>query len=142
MKLELLRPFNLEAAKRGEKVCSVTGDELHFIGISLAGSFVIQNQLGSTSVVVSPARDLRMAPLGWCEGRPVYAGDKLWRLGEEYQALLSCDFSQYTWEPPKTKVRYLCYEDGNGWLNWKREDSEKLGDYYKRVPTLDMECES
>ena len=87
--LNLLRPFDLEAAKRGEPVVQVGGDVFKV-------RWVARDRDNKTNIVekdgahgglltcVGYAIDdwLRMAPLGWVEGRPVYPGDELFYKAE------------------------------------------------------------
>ena len=56
----LLRPFDLEAAKRGEPILWID-HPIRWVALS--------------------DKELRMAPLCWVEGRPVYKGDVLYRPG-------------------------------------------------------------
>ena len=79
----LLRPFDLEAAKRGELVCWGDGDgPLRYVGKATGGAYAACFEwIGGThnGTFETYARgDLRMAPLCWVEGRPVYKGDTLY----------------------------------------------------------------
>lgn len=78
----LLRPFDLEAAKRGEQICFPSGAEItRFIdGPDSDGDFVFLIPRGQFSF--AREKSLRMAPLCWVEGRPVYRGDVLYGKGE------------------------------------------------------------
>ena len=74
----LLRPFDLEAAKRGEPILWID-NPVRWIALS--------DQAGDARNIVEHAqglsyvrdKELRMAPLCWVEGRPVYKGDVLYR---------------------------------------------------------------
>ena len=80
---ELLRPFDLEAAKRG--------DPLLWSGQYIPVTFVARARNGNTNIIECPGMHggllsevqyapdhyLYMAPLAWVEGRPVYKGDVL-----------------------------------------------------------------
>lgn len=74
----MLRPFDLEAAKRGEKICwHKQGCDIAFVGAMSNGQIVyeyIQEQIISSC----NSSQFRMLPLAWVEGRPVYKLDVLW----------------------------------------------------------------
>lgn len=126
----LLRAFNLEAAKRGEAICyHGIAQPFRFIdGPDASGNFVVDDaglfQLYQRS-------DLRLAPLCWVEGKPVYKGDVLYtcdgvklpaegasRRGE---ILVSCgsnwNTDSLTWEQPKVKRE--------GWVNIVKNDLKR-----------------
>lgn len=75
----LLRPFDLEAAKRGEPTCWYDGTVASFVAASDAANefhcFRIDEE---GRLRMASGSDVRMAPLAWVEGRPVYAGDVLY----------------------------------------------------------------
>lgn len=87
----ILRPFDLEAAKRGEPICLADGRPAKFLAHEQGHPYLKEWSvivLGPVSVLThredgqrwreEPSRhDLRMAPLFWLEGKPVYKGDKL-----------------------------------------------------------------
>jgi len=56
-----LKPFDLEAAKRGEEVLTCVGDPVHFIGVSMDGFIVCQYKQGAI-LQEWKAGNLRMAP--------------------------------------------------------------------------------
>lgn len=135
----LLRKFDLEAAKRGELMCNVQGE----------GKFKLKRYtMNANDVVVEVTledsrwcepRYLRMLPLCWIEGKPVYKGDVLWRkdkdngevtqvtvkafVESEYTGIqflkfeenvdtrLDFTWSTLHWEKPKVKVQK------EGWMN-------------------------
>lgn len=78
----LLRPFDAEAAKRGEQICNSSGDALwdYVAGPDSLGrlAIVIKDSGAFINPKDCPAKMFRMAPLVWVEGRPVYKGDVLW----------------------------------------------------------------
>lgn len=127
---DLLRPFDMEAAKRGEIICAKGGGgEWQYVAgpdsngnlclLTSSGTFIAGNGCSERSV--------RMAPLCWAEGRPVYKGDKLWHTGTEKwitvyalgsfsvpTVTVEGDPAGYhidclTWEAPKVKHE--------GWVN-------------------------
>lgn len=85
--LSLLRPFNLELAKAGEPICRFDDNPLLFIGV---GTKQIGVEHKKTNVIASYSEyDLRMAPLTWIEGKPVYKGDILWYKGADFSIRVS-----------------------------------------------------
>lgn len=73
----LLRAFDLAKAKAGEAIC---WSNLHFscsfIGEASYGKVAMKNNVGFIEIVNTSS--LRMKPLFWKDGKPVYKGDKLW----------------------------------------------------------------
>ena len=89
----LLRPFDLEVAKAGADLCDIEGCVIYdFLGVgeNFDGSEAAGVRTKSSPytdrpyVYFSPFNALRLAPLCWVEGKPVYTGDALehTRLGE------------------------------------------------------------
>lgn len=80
-KLELLREFDEAGAKRGEPICTTDGICVKYIaGPNRLNTVVVQwyDQQFHT-----PNKNgLRMAPLHWKDGRPVYRGDVLYLSGK------------------------------------------------------------
>lgn len=74
----LLRPFDLEAAKRGDSIVGKDdGEKRSFVtGPDKHGYFVVESADGFYRF--GKSCDYRMAPLAWVEGKPVYKGDVLW----------------------------------------------------------------
>lgn len=75
----LLRPFDLEAAKRGARLCwTEHGTEAEFIaGPDRDGEICVRHVIDNTLLVRRP--DLfSIAPLCWVEGKPVYKGGRLY----------------------------------------------------------------
>jgi len=74
--LELLRPFDLEAAESGEALCDDRGLALGaFYGMFYDGGVCIRPQ---ELLYKRHEKNLRMSPYAWIEGRPVYKGDELY----------------------------------------------------------------
>lgn len=76
----LLRPFDLEAANRGEGICwSTSAPPIIFIGMVFnnKNEAVIGNK-NEEYITRIEVCYLRMAPLAWREGKPVYKGDLLY----------------------------------------------------------------
>lgn len=72
----LLRPFDLEAAKRGEAIDDTFGGRVVLVdGPDVGGRYSVRVD-GHFAVVLGSS--LRMAPLCWVEGKPVYKGDTLY----------------------------------------------------------------
>jgi hypothetical protein len=86
-KYELLRPFDLEAAKRGDVVCGSSGEITRFVGESNSGDniaiceyYMKVNGCHGLTVGYFDFSVLRMEPLAWVEDYPVYRGDLLYYL--------------------------------------------------------------
>lgn len=121
----LLRPFDLEAAKRGEAICFSSGAEIkRFIaGPDSVGDYVFVVPGGQFYFVREKA--IRMSPLCWVEGRPVYRGDVLYQthpiMTDPRVVENGCEDGitdskgrwngrdHLTWTPPKVKRE--------GWVN-------------------------
>lgn len=79
----LLRPFDLEAAKRGEPLTTPNhrfeGRPVlkYTAGPDSNGDIVVTNIEGGNFDIAAPSC-FAMAPLAWVEGKPVYNGDVLW----------------------------------------------------------------
>lgn len=73
----LLRPFNKEQALEGKPICYSTGEVVQYVaGPDVDGDVCVwydQEQL-----LLEVQSELRMAPLTWVEGQPVYEGDVLY----------------------------------------------------------------
>lgn len=74
---ELLRPFDLAQTEAGAAIrWSYLDEPITFVGRSTHGSIAIRRADG---VIETPCQSsLRMKPLFWKEGKPIYRGDKLW----------------------------------------------------------------
>ena len=82
----LLRPFDLEVARAGADLCDREGCVIYdFLGVGgdFYGSEAAGVRIKSSPytdrpyVCFSPLNALRLAPLCWVEGKPVYPGDML-----------------------------------------------------------------
>lgn len=161
----LLRPFDLDAAKNGEPICCADGGSAKFLahepghpylkdwaiivlspgGISTHGEDGQRYRDGTSTL------DLRMAPLCWVEGKPVYKGDELWH--KRCQCIVTahhmkssdtlCEknncgshLENLTWEIPKKQLKFLAYLNPNGWLHWAKEEVTAPTSY-TRVPSED-----
>ena len=72
-KTDLLRPFNPDAAKAGEPICWDDGRSCEFLAAAgVDGDHAIRDDRGNLGLC--QAEDLRMAPLTWLDGKPVYPG--------------------------------------------------------------------
>lgn len=124
----LLRPFDLEAAKRGEAIIDTDGDECKYVaGPHKETAEIVVEFPYDLGFMTCMDKDLRMAPLAWVPVskddptlRPVYKGDVLWHevigrveilaLGKASTPCVEVvgrgDFpwiSALTWTPPKVK---------------------------------------
>lgn len=130
MNYELLRPFDLEAAKAGAKITDKTEIEHTFAAeAGPDGDMAVRDPQGN--VFVMDLSEARMVPLAWVEGKPVYPGDVLYRPGivtgplvvagcarsgdedflyfEGNGGSVFADNRNLTWTPPKVKKE--------GWIN-------------------------
>ncbi len=75
----LLRPFDLAQAEAGAAICwSHLEEPAAFVGRTANGDIAIRRADGG---IETPCESLlRMKPLFWKEGKPVYVGDRLWHL--------------------------------------------------------------
>ena len=84
--LSLLHPFNLEKAKSGEGICFFDCDEvmITYVGSNKEGTNFFKVESHDADVYQGKIDSiyLRMKPLCWLEGKPVYKGDKLWNTTE------------------------------------------------------------
>lgn len=133
---ELLRPFDLEAAKRGDGITDSCGGKVVYIdGPDAAGNYAVRID---GHFAVGSSERLRMAPLCWVEGRPVYKGDVLYMTVGVYagKPFVPHQFNggmlinlaarhhyraEYlTWTPPKVKregwVNIYKLDSANAWL--------------------------
>lgn len=77
MNYELLRPFDLEAAKAGAKITDMGMIEHAFAAeAGPDGGMAVRDPQGN--VFVMDLSEARMVPLAWVEGKPVYPGDVLY----------------------------------------------------------------
>lgn len=157
MNLDLLKPFDREAAKRGEEICwSDNTETLKLIAEAGSdGEYALKRDDGNN--YLAGGIQLRMKPLAWVEDRPVYKGDKLWHetgvwitadrptgkgnfiAADGDETLPAC----CTWTKPapvkKTRtVKFLGYMRGDGRLVLLDESKRVL---YKRVPGADVTYE-
>ena len=74
---ELLRPFDLAQAEAGAAVCwSYLDDPVAFVGRCANSDIAVRRDDG---IIETPCEfSLRMKPLFWKDGQPVYVGDSLW----------------------------------------------------------------
>lgn len=73
----LLRPFDLAQAEAGAAICwSHLDDPVAFVGRCSNNDIAVRRDDGIIETTYEFS--LRMKPLFWKEGKPVYAGDKLW----------------------------------------------------------------
>lgn len=77
----LLRPFDLEAAKDGAEICYELGCPTEFIGVLNQDKpgYVLTKDQNHVLFSSTNRKILRLSPLCWVEGKPVYPGDVLER---------------------------------------------------------------
>lgn len=97
----LLRPFDLEKAKSGDRVCTyaTTTALRHVAGPDAGGRHVfeiVSNESPSKGFLTNPQEEphLRMLPLAWVEGKPVYAGDTVWNTRGSKSGILVSHFDK------------------------------------------------
>lgn len=165
----LLRPFDLEAAKRGEAMVSNTNDlpRFYVAGPDEIGKVCFDVNSGILDLMHQS--QLRMAPLAWVEGKPVYKGDVLYYKddGETSTAdsirsngklvvrvpnmgLCSEETGTLTWTPPKPttkQVKLLAWRSIYGPFCLYEEGSsyektvQGAPEVWKRVPSEDKTIE-
>ncbi len=156
----LLRPFDLEAAKLGEAMIDADGDAVEYVAGPGDGGDMCVAVNGN--YMLARVGDLRMAPLAWVEGKPVYKGDRPWNKidGKQYTVTRFCKSTEVlqtveersdgvraiciedaTWTPPKVKrtVKMLAWFDGAA-LMWRSEEVQ-LPPRWIRAPSEDKEIE-
>lgn len=164
----LLRPLNIEAAKAGAEVTQYNPDCPFFAtntgkligGPNSIGELVFEFDDCGFVLLEKDEDELefvKMKPLAWVDGRPVYEGDRIWCC--ERMAIATKDGAKYdsydytvswndfghelwSWQPPKQKttINMLAYFDGSA-LFWRTEGKPKLFDYWKRIPSEDKQIE-
>lgn len=151
MNLDLLKPFDIKAAKCGEEVLYVyttgnTEDTKFVAEAGIDGDHACRDTEGN--IFLANEEDLRMRPLAWVEDRPVYKGDVLyWKDdGMVHEPYLGTDkiTASLTWTKPepvkKTRtVKFLGWMSGSGELVWYADD--KVWNNWERVPSEDKTCE-
>ena len=121
----LLRPFDLGEAKAGNRIAwYINGDEGDLVaGPDIDGRICIDwegKRRGDRGLVVYDAildaKYLRIAPLCWVEGRPVYPGDNLYLKNgcgvfTAGGRMVGVELNSLTWSKPKRTVKKA------GWIN-------------------------
>ena len=147
MNLDLLREFNLEAAKRGEEICwSDNTETLKLIAeAGPDGEYALKRDDGNN--YLAGGIQLRMKPLAWVGEKPVYRDSVLYSKYTGHAYLVGevevLDWDAVTWVNPKPvkntrTVKFLGYMRGDGRLVLLDESKRFL---YKRVPSEDKTCE-
>ena len=150
----LLRPFDLETAKRGALMtCNKIGTELKYVaGSDSSGEICATYKGGQFGIFRSDV--LRMSPLAWVEGRPVYKGDVLWHtIGKSFVTVenpisersfsykkMPFEYRYLTWTPPKREVKLLAWLSPTKQLVWLEEGPEEYpqkSSNWLRVPSED-----
>jgi len=137
MNNHLLRSFDLDTAKAGDLLTDSHGKCLwsYVAGPDKKKEYVLMIEAGTRKgefAYPCPADVLRMQPLCWCEGKPVYKGDHLWQWygnnGEKLEGIAS-----HTHKINATT--YLEFTNGNNWatdgsishLTWTKPKAKKSG---------------
>lgn len=158
----LLRPFDLEAAKRGEKICnSFNGEETTFVAeAGPDGDLAVRDWKGN--IQPQPTVCTSMLPLAWIEGKPVYKGDVLyhptgpakvtedgimWSCGVHQLVPYAFQETLLTWRKPITKVKksgWINIYKGSGACMYRydtKEQAERADYANKRVDTIQITWE-
>ncbi len=169
---DLLRPFDLEAAKAGApvQILGHTPIKMTYVaGPDSCGKYIFTIPDGRfTRPESCEVERLRMVPLAWLEGRPVYKGDRLYSsffkkmfvvggvsctdsdylTAPEINDRANTNISRCSWEAPKPKtekVRLLGTITVDGFLRLVKEGStahrNAIAGGLLRVPGEDKEVE-
>lgn len=150
----LLRPFDEEAVKRGESICTCYGQKLsHQAGPDVMWMVTILTEHGCMTAYRT--QDIRMAPLCWVRTsveddtlKPVYKGDVLYHINDKNSFTYKVrgldsengilfenydfreDKSYFSFTPPKVKrkIKLFGYKNVN-------DDSHIICDNYIEGPT-------
>jgi len=163
MNNDLLRPFNLEAAKRGEELCWQDGHAVTLLAEAGKDGYHAL-RFSSGNITLATAYSLYMKPLCWIEGHPVYKGDVLYSAHsgdprtvksiEDDRGVLIVRYEEETgyvhledctWTKPepvkKTRtVKFLCWMTTCDSLLWQAEGCQPYAGY-RRVPSEDKTAE-
>lgn len=157
----LLRPFDLEAAKRGEPFVYWNGSPRQYLGgPDKTGRVAIMDDEGVIQLSETYQENYRMAPLAWVEGKPVYRGDVLYFGGEEYTVdggteqvafstthakkrgpLPAPEWSTLTWTPPMVKREGWVVADINAARRMTKERAEEIVGEYTNLRAIRIEWE-
>lgn len=113
---DLLRPFDLEAAKRGEQLMRVLAGEWMDVTFVAEGGddgdHAVRKPDGN--LIWGSAGNFRMAPLARVEGKPVYKGDVLYDNEYGTRQVVRCAGLHDTLETdqPRSDGEFIiCFED-------------------------------
>ena len=136
-----LRPFDLEAAKRGEPIVLTKDgdieDRAFVTGPDDYGYFVVKTDDGW--FLFGKKSDYRMAPLAWVEGKPVYKGEKMWRKDGQWTYAHEI-VGKTKQEDIVLGVLLQVTEQGTTWsenLTWNPPKVKREG-YFALYPTLSL----
>jgi hypothetical protein len=128
----LLRPFDLETAKRGEKICLSNGNEFNqlikIVGSTFDGEFIFMDALGS--MFGKPVSELRISPLAWLEGRPVYKGHVLYNTCFECDVVITGEYDAEGYIGTNRVDVSPPYKKGNSGINtltWQKPKTKREG---------------
>lgn len=141
MDYSLLRPIDVEAAMAGEPIVFKASGVLrqYVAGPDKSNRVRVIDEYGLIQVALWQEDSIRMAPLAWVEGKPVYKGDVLYVLGKPREVigtsrsaegwllakdaqLMHFNPDAASWNPPKVKreVKLLAHL-GETSLFWLRD---------------------
>lgn len=138
----LLRPFDLEAAKAGAPLFEIymhrskvkTDEEIstYIAGPNNLNEYVISYPTNGYMTYTDSIKDVRMAPLAWVEGKPVYKGDVLYQYYvQDHKNRLVTISDTFT----NGIGNYLTFTEGGNWamdgnvskLTWNKPKVKKSG---------------
>lgn len=127
----LLRKINPDELVVGMKVLDDVLDLCEFVaGPDHEGDVCLRYtspHSGRVTLFLLRADDVKLPPLAWLEGKPVYKGDTVYH--KQYGAVLVAgypiDLNECSWKGPKTKHK--------GWVNIYRDSDDTLPKVSRRV---------
>ena len=142
----LLRPFDLEAAKAGVLLCDQSGSTLAgLLCCTPDSSGYFRAWVDRIGGLVSslPCKSIRLAPLCWVEGKPVYPGDALW------QTTLAGDVLKRKAKQISADGSYLEFDETGSWamdgsvskLSWAEPPPKPIKRWVNIYPAYSFESQ-
>ena len=142
----LLRPFDLEAAKAGVLLCDQSGSTLAgLLCCTPDSSGYFRAWVDRIGGLVSslPGKSIRLAPLCWVEGKPVYPGDALW------QTTLAGDVLKRKAKQISADGSYLEFDETGSWamdgsvskLSWAEPPPKPIKRWVNIYPAYSFESQ-
>ena len=142
----LLRPFDLEAAKAGVLLYDQSGSTLAgLLCCTPDSSGYFRAWVDRIGGLVSslPGKSIRLAPLCWVEGKPVYPGDALW------QTTLAGDVLKRKAKQISADGSYLEFDETGSWamdgsvskLSWAEPPPKPIKRWVNIYPAYSFESQ-